>query len=209
MSFKTTRNKIKINILSLIIYLVFPIILLFCLFLSDKFKLNFSITGFHWWQLFTCSFVHNNPSHYINNLIIYLIFGFIILMISYRWKFKEIKLFLITFLILPIVNSIIHFILIYPNDKISPFCGSSVLIVYLIYFVISYYLISLWKYNKIGCVLFLFIFIGVFFIFYGGYLVYFAEYRLNLGHLIGILGGILIGIIYSSKYKIKGMTAYG
>lgn len=203
----TSIKSLNLKLEDLIILILFPIILLVIqIWNISSFKLEIPFKFGYFWQLLTSAYVHQNTYHILGNLLYYFIFLIPLLLILYSFnKRARIQWLVIVFLVLPIINSLLHLVFSI-FTKVNPSCGSSTIITGIIYFVIFYYLALIFsllnnhkfKDNDRLQIVLLFL-LGVGFILFASYYainLVFMDNKFVLGHLVGIVGGITMGLIY-------------
>lgn len=205
------KNKLFSNLdfKYLILLLFFPLVLII-LQLSNisNLKLSFPFKLNNFWQLLTSSYIHQDTFHLLGNMLIYYLFLIFLILIFVDLTKKQKNLWLLfIFMILPIINSVIH-IFFNSSVYVNPSCGSSVMISAIICFVLTYNLFVALRfldraksYDKLKIISLFFLWVSIIFVFLRYYLyhIILINNQINMGHIIGIVFGICIAFIYK-KY---------
>ena len=208
MTFKNNKPKLNSIFSDLLIYSIFPLILLIFNFVPEPIKkllrLNLNSHSFRLWQFFTNVFIHIDSFHLINNLIIYFIFGLLIIIIArYHNKRKLICFsFLISIFLNPVVMSFLNKYLLLGEGI---FCGSSTVTSSLFIFVI-FYSYFVWS-KKLKPTKYAIIFLITTLIFIGGIFSLFNNIDQDwTGHIVGLVIGALIFGIFKKQNDINKNT---
>jgi membrane associated rhomboid family serine protease len=206
--YKIVKN---IKVIDWLIFYSFIIITYLIMLMPNRllFKINIG-SDFRIWQLLTSSFVNHNLYNYLGNLLYFILFGLILLIILSNYNSKQkFWFYIIIYFVLPIITSIIIFIICIVYNFSGSFCGNSTIVSGIVYFVLSWFFlisiklnIKLWTNKKLNyCLLFQTTIILIFGLLYGYFIIF--ENKFNLGHLIGIVFGIILAIVFSKKYNLN------
>lgn len=190
-------NRLKEIGLDALLFIVVPAIIFFILYFWIIPKPNTTFI-----QLFLNYYLNANINQLSANIIVYCSFSFLALIILSFFK-TPIKIYfgIVIFLLLPIINATIYSLL-----KLTG-CGLSVLVCFLISFVFMYvFIYSIQSRPNIKIIIqficyfliiTIFILITIYLLLLTPDFVLFNLIPINLGHLIGLIIGMAVGIVFS------------
>jgi len=203
----------KVKPIDWFIFLIFPAIIsgiyLWSLFFYSDPNLNplfLNLANPHWWQFITLSLVHFTFEHFFMNLVVYFIFGIIILLIFKDCKLKKsdfIILILTLAILLSIITSIVS-ILIYKKGIAGGSSGITSAMFMFLVVVVYFHNLKQNKKQEIKTTLIKSISWAIFF--GAGIYCLFPKNTEGIsifGHLVGITIGIILAVIFLWKYDIK------
>ena len=203
-------KKIKSDFLELIegisskdilILMIIPFITGIFMIVPDKIRdiLKLNIQNPIWWQYFTSNFVHNNFDHYISNIVMFLIFfGVQMILVPNNYRRKYYIIFFFAAFSFAIIGSTYE---IFQNNNTLFYCGSSGIVSVIIGFTpviwIEYFAKNIMKSLKN-----IKFFAMVCFYMALSLLIVYYPYHKSY-HLTGIFISILLVLIYSYRREFK------